>query len=193
MTTLQIISCGQEALGRYAEVPIRFTTDRILRVECIRDGLGGISLEEVPVHPPLEKDYDQDESPLDWPRQFDMTNFRFWLAVDGERPVGAAALVWDTPSIHMLDGRRDLAVLWDLRVHPVYRGRGVGRDLFREAEAFARASGLAQMKIETQNINPRANTFYHAMGCTLGAIHRFAYAAAPAYREETMLLWYLDL
>jgi hypothetical protein len=34
---------------------------------------------------------------------------------------------------------------------------------------------------------------YDSQGCTLGAIHRYAYAAFPDVADEAMLLWYLDL
>lgn len=188
-----VIACGPECLSRYAAIPIRFVSDSELVVELVNGGLGGMRLHEKPVDPPEEKDFDLFESPLDWPKTFDIAHFQFWLAVEEQQAVGGAALVWDSPAIHMLDGRRDLAVLWDLRVLPEARGRGVGRALFNQAADFARSLGLGQMKIETQNNNVRANRFYHAMGARLGGIQRFAYAGTPEVADETMLLWYLDL
>jgi len=96
----------------------------------------------------------------------------------------------DTPGVHMLENRRDLAVLWDLRVAPARRGAGVGTALFRAAAAHASAHGCRQLKIETQNINVAACRFYARRGCTLGAIHRFAYPGLP---DEVQLLWYRTL
>jgi phage shock protein A len=90
----------------------------------------------------------------------------------------------------VLERRADLAVLWDLRVAPALRGRGVGAALFRAAEAWALARGASWLKIETQNVNVPACRFYARRGCTLGAIHRFAYPALP---EEAQLLWYKPL
>ena len=191
--SIQIESCGPGSLDRYSSVPIRFTCDRLLDVQLIDGGLGGMRLVEVPFDPPIEKDYDAFESPVDWPRLYDMTHFQLWLALDGGTPVGGAALVWDTPSIHMLDGRGDLAVVWDIRVHPEYRGQGIGRALFAGAAEYARTLGLKQVKIETQNNNVSANYFYHAMGARLGGIRRFAYAAEPELADEVMMLWYLKL
>jgi ribosomal protein S18 acetylase RimI-like enzyme len=190
---IQVVKVGPECLERYCLVPICFTSDSMLSLELIEGGLGGIRLVEVPVEPPEMKDFDLFERPLDWPARFDLAHFAFWLAQDGERAVGGAAVVWDTPAIHMLDGRKDLAVLWDLRVHPDYRGQGIGRALFLHAADFARGLGLVQMKIETQNNNVGANRFYHAMGARLGGIQRFAYAATPEVSDEVMMLWYLDL
>jgi GNAT superfamily N-acetyltransferase len=58
--------------------------------------------------------------------------------------------------------------------------------LFRAAEHWARARGCRRLKIETQNVNVAACRFYQKMGCTLGAIDRFAYPGQPA---EVRLLW----
>ena len=90
----------------------------------------------------------------------------------------------------MLAGRDDLAALWDLRVHPDHRRRGVGRRLFDRAAAWARAKGCRQLRVETQNINVPACKFYAKQGCYLGAVQ---YGAYPAYPAEVQLFWYLDL
>ena len=58
--------------------------------------------------------------------------------VDGQ-VVGGAAVAFNTNGVFMLEGRSDLAVLWDLRVHPAWQRQGVGRALFQHAAAWARA------------------------------------------------------
>jgi ribosomal protein S18 acetylase RimI-like enzyme len=90
----------------------------------------------------------------------------------------------------MLEGRRDLAVVWDIRVAAEFQRRGVGGRLFRAAEAWAAAKGCRQLKVETQNVNVPACRFYLRMGCTLGSIDRFAYPDLP---DEIQLVWYRDL
>jgi GNAT superfamily N-acetyltransferase len=95
--------------------------------------------------------------------------------------------------VNLLEGRQDLAVLWDIRVRPDARGLGIGTALFRHAAAWARSKGCRQMKIETQNVNVPACRFYAHMGCELGMVHRFGYAAIPAVADEAMLFWYLKL
>jgi GNAT superfamily N-acetyltransferase len=87
----------------------------------------------------------------------------------------------------MLEGRRDLAVLWDLRVAPQVRGRGVGAALFGAVADWAVGQGCRQLKVETQNTNVAACRFYARQGCVLGALNRFAYPDLP---EEVQLLWY---
>lgn len=93
----------------------------------------------------------------------------------------------------MFGGRDDLAVLWDIRVQPDFRSRGLGRRLFRRAVDLARERGCRQLMAETQNVNVPACYFYAAQGCQLGAIHRHAYARHPNVAHEVMLLWYADL
>jgi GNAT superfamily N-acetyltransferase len=194
---IQIRQVEPEELARYALVPIRFWVHSLLRVEPVDGGLGGLRLVEEPVRPPYLKDYDAqgggEESPAHWATQFDVRRWAFFLAEDGDRPVGAAAVAFDSPGVHMLEDRPDLAVLWDIRVHPRWRGRGIGTRLLHAAAAWAREQGAHQLKMETQNVNVPACHFYAAQGCTLGAIHRYGYAGCPEVAHEAMLLWYLDL
>ena len=116
-----------------------------------------------------------------------MSNWGVFAArVEGRR-VGGAVVAFNTPGMIMLEGRDDLAVLWDIRVCPEARGRGVGSALFCAAEAWAKARGCRQLKVETQNINVAACRLYEHQGCMLTAIDRFAYPELP---DEIQLLWY---
>jgi GNAT superfamily N-acetyltransferase len=196
---IAIRDVGPNALSLYAQVSIAFRVESVFRVELVEDGLGGILLREERVTPYI-KDYDADvygpsveDRPADWPHQFDVRNWGFFLALDSERPVGGAAVAFNTSGVHILEGRGDLSVLWDIRVHPDLRGQGIGTRLFRRAAEWSREQGCKQMKIETQNVNVRACRFYAAQGCRLGCIDRYAYAGNPAVAHEVMLLWYLDL
>ncbi len=191
--TLEFQQISPASMMLYASVPISFTVRARLKPVPEENGLGGIRLVEEPVIPPYIRDYDVDELPMDWPNQFDTHNWAFFLVSTAEnRPVGAATVVYDTPGIHMLDRRRDLTVLWDIRVHPEFRGQGIGSKLFKVAEDWSRSRGkhMRQMKIETQNINVPACRFYAAMGCVLGGIRQHAYVDYP---NEVQLLWYKDL
>ena len=93
----------------------------------------------------------------------------------------------DSPAIDMLEGRDDLAVLWDLRVHPDVRGGGVGRALIQRVEDWAGAKGCRQLKVETQNVNVPACRFYESCGFELRHAEAGAYPELP---DEVMLLWY---
>ena len=189
---ITIFEIDSKQLDGYSLIPIRFEVSSIFDVELVNGGLGGILLHERKVTPYI-KDYDEWELPIDWPRQFDVSHWGFFLARDGDQNIGAAAVAFNTNGVHMLEERSDLAVLWDIRVRPEVRGRGVGRRLFEHAAQWSRQRGCVQMKIETQNVNVPACRFYRAMGCELGNIHRFGYAAIPSVSGEVMLNWYFNL
>jgi GNAT superfamily N-acetyltransferase len=194
--TIEIRDVGVESLPRYAEIPTSFQVKSIFEVEAIDQGLGGFSIAEKNVKPYL-KDYDKQneygDRPTGWARKFDVSNWGFFLAMDGSHIVGGATVATDTPNVIMLENRRDLAVLWDIRVHPDKRRNGIGTELFRYAVDWARRRGFKHFKIETQNVNVPACRFYAKQGCELGAIHRYGYARSPEVAHETMLLWYLEL
>jgi GNAT superfamily N-acetyltransferase len=207
---LEIRVIPPESLSTYAQVPISFTVRSVLRPELVDEGLGGIRLVEEAVETPYIKDYDEGEPVTTWPERFDMHNWTFFLAEMDGRPVGGATLVFGNPDVDqavgtaaaaaavdnlkadLLEGRTDLAELWDIRVHPDFRGQGVGQRLFQAVVDGARAHGRRLLKIETQNVNVSACRFYARMGARLGAIHRYGYAN-PKYAAETMLLWYKEL
>ena len=188
----KIIEVGPERLGEYAGIPIKLEVKQRLEVELVEGGLGGMRLHQVEAEKPYVKDYDSyGDVPTDWPKKFDVSNWGFFLAVVGERLAGGAAVAFNTNEVIMLEDRQDLAVLWDLRVEPAFRG--VGIPLFKYAAEWSRKRGCRQMKVETQNVKVPACRFYQRMGCSLGEIRRFGYAAVPAVAEEMMLNWYLDL
>jgi ribosomal protein S18 acetylase RimI-like enzyme len=191
---VQISEVGADRLEQYGKIPIRFQVESVLRVELMDGGLGGIRLVADKLDEPYVKDYDavMGERPVRWTEQFDVSTWGFFLGYDAEVPVGGTVVAYRTEGVNMLEGRDDLAVLWDIRVHPERRREGVGTKLFRHAVAWAEARGCAQLKIETQNVNVPACTFYARQGCHLGAIQRHAYRE-PQCAHESMLLWYKDL
>ena len=181
------------ALAEYARVPIAFEVRSVLDVVPAEEGLGGLALSERVLDAPYVKDYDASgpEHPPAWAERFDLSaGWAFFAAREGGRWVGAAAAAHDAPGLDWFDGRRDVAVLQDIRVAPEARGRGVGAALLRAVEGWAIDRGARRMKVETQNVNAGACRFYARQGFVLGAIHRFAYPDLPG---EARLLWYKDL
>ncbi len=179
-------------IDEYAQVPIAFEVQSVLEVSVREGGLAGFDLVERRITPSFVKDYDAiaGNHPSDWAKRFDVSNWGTLCArVEGRR-VGGMVVAFDTAGVVMLEGRRDLAVIWDARVDPGVRRHGVGSSLFAAAERWAKARGCGWLVVETQNINVPACRFYSRQGCTLGAIHRFAYPDLPG---EVQVLWYKEI
>ena len=190
--SLRITEESSSSLRGYASIPIAFEVSTILELTIAGHGLGGFIFTERTIDTPYVKDYDalDGEGPLSWSERFDLSNWGFLAAWSDDTRVGGAAIAFDTHGIDMLEGRNDLAVLWDLRVAPSARGIGAGSALFRAAGEWAMGKGCRHLKVETQNINLSACRFYARQGCTLGAIDRFAYPTLP---DEIQLIWYKEL
>lgn len=188
---IEIIEESITDLPQYEKVSIAFRVETRFRITPIENGLGGLIFTEEAVRSYV-KDYDafETERPAFWLKRFDISRWGIFSAREDGRRIGGAAVAWDTLEVEMLEGRKDLACLWDLRVHSEYRNKGVGRKLFSYAVDWARERQCHQLKIETQNINVPACRFYARQGCELRGINRYAYGETL---DETQLLWYLDL
>jgi GNAT superfamily N-acetyltransferase len=189
---MEIIQIPASRLDEYSRVSIAFEVRTILAPDIYQSDLEGIHFHEQPVSP-YTKDYDLLGSPPSWADEFNLQNWGLFLALDGVTPVGGAVVAWNTSGVNMLEGRRDMSVLWDIRVSPERRGQGIGKKLFDHAAAWSRSKGCKQMKIETQNVNVDACRFYEARGAVLGDIRRFAYWDDPRVKDEIQLNWYLAL
>lgn len=164
----------------------------VYQVRHVDGGLGGLLLEETPVAPYV-KDLSQYERATEYEQHFDISTWRFYMAFDGETPIGALTLAGPTEGMNMLSGREDACVLWDIRVADGWKHQGVGQRLFDMAAAHAREAGYRQMIIECQNNNVPACRFYRKQGAVLGKVDMYAYYAEPDIRDEVQFVWYLDL
>ncbi|MBI2855480.1 MAG: GNAT family N-acetyltransferase [Chloroflexi bacterium] len=179
-------------LQGYGEVSIAFPVESRLRVEPVRNGLGGWLITEQAVEHPWTKDYDaiEGEGPTRWASRFDISNWGVISVFQEAKRIGGAVIAFNTPGVYMLEGSPTLAVLWDIRVRPEHRRNGTGSLLFPHVVAWAKSRHCTHLKVETQDINVPACKFYARMGCELRAIHRDAYTDLP---DETQLLWYKQL
>jgi ribosomal protein S18 acetylase RimI-like enzyme len=167
---IEILEEPPSQLGEYASVSCAFRVERVLEPE-------GAELCERPAAAPYWKDYDAlpGNHPLGWPARFDLSRWCLLVARAGGRRAGGAALVPGEP-----------AALWDLRVAPELRGRGVGSALLAAAEARAVAAGCRRIRIETQSNNVGACRLYAARGYGLESVRRHAYPELP---DEIQLVW----
>jgi len=187
---IEIERIGLDRLADYNGVPMLTPIESRLAIRLIDGGLGGFQLVEEPVDRPWIKDHG---ALTDRVQRWDTSGWAFLLASVGGVATGGATVAARTPEVSMLDRRDDLALLWDLRVHPDHQRRGVGSALLGRMVEWSRAEGMTQLKIETQDVNVPACRFYAKQGCRLGRIDRHGYAGDPRVAHEAMLIWYLDL
>lgn len=164
------ISClialdASPALDEYASVPIAFEVSEVLDA---KDLAGTPSLRRLTVRRE-PRPYIKDYPPVD------LTRCSIFAATEGGRRVGGGAV----------ERRDDLAVLWDIRVAPSARHRGIGTELLREVERWALSNQVSWLEVETQNINIPAYRFYQKNGFSVTEVRADAY---PDYPEEVLIL-----
>lgn len=177
---------------KYDSIPMLVHVKSILKLEKNQNGLGGILLKETPVKEYI-KDLGKYGEATKYSKEFDITNWIFFMAFDNELPIGAVTVVSKTENVNMLDGRDDISVLWDIRVDDRYKQQGIGTKLFNMAVEWSKLKGFKQMKIECQNNNVPACKFYHKQGAVLGKIDEYAYYNDIDSNDEVQLIWYLNL
>ena len=73
-----------------------------------------------------------------------------------------------------------------IAVHPLHRGRGVGRQLLEAAEAIARERGALRITLEVRVSNTVAHSLYQKMGYVDAGIR-------PGYyrdnNEDAIIMW----
>ncbi|MCX5727985.1 MAG: GNAT family N-acetyltransferase [Nitrospirae bacterium] len=188
----EIVEESVGVLPEYGRIPISFEVRSVFDVQLLEGGLKGFRLSERPVAPPWVKDYDgfKGEGPTRWADQWNISNWGVISAFGKGVRLGGCVIAHDTPGVHKLEGREDIAALWDIRVAPQHRGKGIGSSLIEAALAWSKRHKCRRLKVETQNINLPACRFYAKHGFTLGAINRYAYTDFP---DEIELIWSKEL
>lgn len=123
-------------LAEYARISIAFEVSEVFDITA--DPNGTFSLISRRIADSYLKDYDaHGERPTAWSSRFDTSRWAFFGAFSDGQRIGGAAVAFQSPDIVLLDGRSDVAVLWDIRVAPSKRHCAVGSALFAAAETWA--------------------------------------------------------
>ena len=162
------------------------------RVNRVNRGLGGLVFEEVPVTPYV-KDLSIYEKATEYEEMFDISNWRFYMAFDGDTPVGAMTVAGTTKGMDMLGEKSGACVLWDIRVADAYKHMGIGQRMLDLGKEAAKADGYQIMIIECQNNNVPACRFYWKQGALLSKLDMNAYDSEPEIADEVQFVWHLEL
>ena len=188
MMQIAVHEATMAAMEAYARVSTAFRVERRLALAADPSAPSGVSFAEDFVVSPFVKDYDvlPGNHPTEWARRLDTARWRVFAAFVGNAQAGGAILILPNHNA----GVQIEAELWDLRVSPAWRRRGVARALWATVEAAARAADARALKIETQQINVAACRLYRALGCELSRVDPAAYPELP---DEVALHWYKAL
>ena len=186
--SLTIVEEPPNRLAQYGRVPIEFAVTEAFDEQGIAAMLRGESADAVAVPSSYWKDYDAHPGgrPTDWPNRFDVSRWTVLAAYRGARRVGGAIVITDDPTIDLLRDCPGCALLWDIRVAPDQRARGIGFALLHAAEQRARQRGARALRVETQQVNVPACRFYQRHGFVLERAVHAAYVDLP---KEVQLLW----
>ena len=182
----------KSCLEMYDTISMKVDVRTEYKVKRVDNGLGGLMFEEVQVTPYI-KDLSVYESAVDYEKNFDIKNWRFYIAFDDDKPIGAMTIAGRTPNLDMLSGRDDVCILWDIRVEDEYKHQGIGQRLIDIGINDVKSDGYRQMIIECQNNNVPACHFYRKQGALLSKVDMYAYCHVDDCKDEIQFLWYLDL
>lgn len=180
--TFEVLEEPVADLRSHAAIPSVFETRSLFEIRRTKTGF---ELDEIPTASFI-KNYDDYENPLTWPRDFDTRHWILLSAYLGAQRIGGAIVAYATAGVDMLEGRADLAVLWDLRVDTAYRRQSVASALIRAAQRWSRHAGCTELKIETQNTNPDACRLYLRHDFILTEARYGAYQDLP---NDVQLIW----
>ena len=89
------------------------------------------------------------------PKDFTGPRAGFWVALDGDIPVGSIAIKPLSEDASELDA---------MYVTPEFRGTGVAQKLMRTVEEYARQQGFTLIRLRTGAPQPESVRFYQKMG-----------------------------
>jgi GNAT superfamily N-acetyltransferase len=192
---LVIKKIRKEMLPQYSEIPIAFRVETRLKISPIKKGQEGFKFIKEYVAPFTKWKKEKSTSrPTTWPNKFNVENWGIFLAYDNDIPVGGIAIGLDAPGgLTSPFESKNMAVVWDIRVHPHYRKTGIATLLFNNGKKWAKEKGYHHLKLETSSANYPIFNFCIKQGCELVGFHLYGYKMTPNESDESMLIWYYNL
>ncbi len=139
---------------------------------------GEIRYEIVPL-PATKKRYGKDN--IDYSTYIDSTDEIVYLAYNDGQIAG---------QIILRKNWNNYAYIEDITVDVKYRRHGIGKQLVKQAQQWARESNLAGIMLETQDNNTEACRFYESCGFRLKGFDAYLYKGINRSSDEMALYWY---
>jgi ribosomal protein S18 acetylase RimI-like enzyme len=187
---IQELAATTANLRPYAAVPADRLVDSRLRLDLLLPGSPTQTLVADPITHTYTHSEDAHSELQAWTERDDLERLTLLCAFEDERCVGGTILALHPEGSWFFPQEVGLAVLWDLRVHPDYRRRGIASALLRKTIEVARRRNCTRLGIETQDSNDGACRLYASIGAVLGAVRRGAYSNRP---DDAALLWYVEV
>ena len=88
-------------------------------------------------------------------------DYKFVSAVIGGKLVGFCSVVVNHD---IVEEQRSILMLWNLRVHPDYRDRGIGSSIMKFIEEYGKSINALLIFLGCDYDNTKAKNFYHKLG-----------------------------
>lgn len=88
-------------------------------------------------------------------------DYKFVSAVIGGKLVGFCSVVVNHD---IVEEQRSILMLWNLRVHPDYRDRGIGSSIMKFIEEYGKSINALLIFLSCDYDNTKAKNFYHKLG-----------------------------
>ena len=108
------------------------------------------------------------------------------------RAYGPFGALWRTPLLALLERTLapDILLMDGIFVSDVARRQGIGTALLGAIKAEAQTRGLAQVRLDVIDTNPRARALYERQGFAAGRITRLGPLRHPfGFREAVTMTW----
>ncbi|MFC9294660.1 GNAT family N-acetyltransferase [Streptomyces sp. NPDC057011] len=168
-----------EDAGAIEALDSSFTTATVFEVAASE---AGFTLREVPVEPPVYKEFPPEEHDEQGLGRGSGENgeARTYVALDDGRLCGFVATGYAAWNRRL--------TIEDIEVSPQHRGRGIGRALMDCADGFARERGADHLWLEVSSVNAPAVHAYRRMGFTLCGLDTTLYGGTPAAGEQALFM-----
>lgn len=88
-------------------------------------------------------------------------DYKFISAVEEDKLIGFCSIVVNHD---IVEKQKPILMIWNLRIHPEHRSKGIGSQMLKFIENFGRSINADLIMLSCDNENQRARNFYKKQG-----------------------------